>query len=393
MRNFISEDDIEQAILQKLEGDPFQYGILRCDPSPDKRELLPDGTGRSSKKECVLPLILREALARLNPGIPGEKLEEIARDLCRDFSATDMTATNYKYYNQIRNGIKISLRRNGKEDFDFVKLVDFDCPENNTFTAVSQMWIQGRVYWRRPDVLIFINGLPMVFVELKNSIVKVEEAYNDNLKNYLRDIPNLFAFNQICVLSNGLETRLGAFNATYNHFFEWLKVDSEKERPDRQALKEAGTVGESSVRYFIDGLLRKDRLIDYIEHFINVPQPEEQDHRQKSSVFRCEQSDGISKEPGGAAGQAWRILAHSGLRQVLFHGVLRPQGSAQDPGQFYVPDHHRPRRSGRSDPQEFRKDGSDRAERGMPAEERQTAAGLSADKQVLRFHPDPQVPL
>lgn len=268
MRNFISEDDIEQAILQKLEGDPFQYGILRCDPSPDKRELLPDGTGRSSKKECVLPLILREALARLNPDIPGEKLEEIARDLCRDFSATDMTATNYKYYNQIRNGIKISLRRNGKEDFDFVKLVDFDRPENNTFTAVSQMWIQGRVYWRRPDVLIFINGLPMVFVELKNSIVKVEEAYNDNLKNYLRDIPNLFAFNQICVLSNGLETRLGAFNATYNHFFEWLKVDSEKERPDRQALKEAGTVGESSVRYFIDGLLQKGRLIDYIENFI-----------------------------------------------------------------------------------------------------------------------------
>ena len=207
-------------------------------------------------------------MARLNPDIPGEKLEEIARDLCRDFSATDMTATNYKYYNQIRNGIKISLRRNGKEDFDFVKLVDFDRPENNTFTAVSQMWIQGRVYWRRPDVLIFINGLPMVFVELKNSIVKVEEAYNDNLKNYLRDIPNLFAFNQICVLSNGLETRLGAFNATYNHFFEWLKVNSEKERPDRQALKEAGTVGESSVRYFIDGLLRKDRLVDYIENFI-----------------------------------------------------------------------------------------------------------------------------
>lgn len=67
------------------------------------------------------------------------------------------------------------------------------------------------------------------------------------------------------MLSNGLETRLGAFNATYNHFFEWLKVDSEKERPDHQALKEAGTVGESSVRYFIDGLLQKGRLIDYIE--------------------------------------------------------------------------------------------------------------------------------
>ena len=268
MRNFISEDDIEQAILQKLEGDPFQYGILRCDPSPDKREKLPDGTGRSSKKECVLPLILREALSRLNPDIPQEKLDEIARELCRDFSATDMTATNYKYYNLIRNGVRISLRRNGKEDFDFVKLVDYERPENNTFTAVSQMWIQGRVYWRRPDVLVFINGLPMVFIELKNSIVKVEVAYNDNLKNYLRDIPNLFAFNQICVLSNGLETRLGAFNATYNHFFEWLKVDSEQEKPDRKAIRNAGTVGESSVRYFIDGLLRRERLIDYIENFI-----------------------------------------------------------------------------------------------------------------------------
>ena len=268
MHNFISEDDIEQAILQKLEDEPFRYDVLRCDPSPNKRESLADGTGRDSKKQCVLPHVLREALTRLNPEVPQEKLEEVARDLCRDFSASDMIATNYNYYSQIRNRIQIKLRRKGKEDFDFVNLVDFDHLENNTFTAVSQMWIQGHVYWRRPDILIFINGLPMVFIELKNSIVKVEEAYYDNLKNYLKDIPNLFAFNQICVLSNGLETRLGAFNAPYAHFFEWLRVDSEKEHPDRKALKSATTVGESSVRYFIDGLLRKDRLLDYIENFI-----------------------------------------------------------------------------------------------------------------------------
>ena len=268
LRNFISEDDIEQAILQKLEADPLCYDIVRCDASPDKREVLPDGTGRGNKKMCVLLQVLRDALARLNPGIPGEKLLEIEWEICRDYSALDMTATNNKHYNRIRNGIQIPVRRNGKDDFDFVRLVDYDDPGNNTFTAVSQMWIQGRVYWCRPDVLIFVNGLPMVFIELKNSIVMVEEAYNDNLKNYLRDIPNLFAFNQICVLSNGLETRLGAFNATYNHFFEWLKVDSEKERPDRKAIKEAGTIGEGSVRYFVDGFLRKDRLVDYIENFI-----------------------------------------------------------------------------------------------------------------------------
>ena len=179
MRNFISEDDIERAILQKLEAEPFKYCVLRCDASPDKREALPDGTGRSSKKECVLPEVLRAALARLNPGIPSEKLAEVYKELCRDYTGTDMAATNYTLYNRIRNGIKVSFRRNGRDDFDFVKLVDFENPENNSFTAVSQMWIQGRVYWRRPDVIIFINGLPMVFIELKNSIVKVEEAFND----------------------------------------------------------------------------------------------------------------------------------------------------------------------------------------------------------------------
>ena len=82
---------------------------------------------------------------------------------------------------------------------------------------------QGRYNWRRPDIIVFINGLPLVFIELKNGIVKVEEAYQKNLKSYIKDIPNLFAFNQICVLSNGFETRLGAFNATFDYFFEWLK--------------------------------------------------------------------------------------------------------------------------------------------------------------------------
>ena len=100
-----------------------------------------------------------------------------------------------------------------------------------------------------------------MFIELKNSIIKVEEAFNKNLQDYKKDIPNLFAFNQICVLSNGLETRLGAFNASYDYFFEWLKVDSEKEKPNREAIREKGV----SIEYFIDGLLKKARLIDYID--------------------------------------------------------------------------------------------------------------------------------
>ncbi len=268
MRNFISEDDIEQAILQKLGAEPFCYDIIRCDSDPSKRDDINDGTGRANKKECVLPDIMLKSLQKINPNISDEQLKQIVKDLRRDFTGTDIVATNYKLYNQIRNGIKITVRKNGKEDFGFVKLIDFNEPTNNTFTAVSQMWVQGKVYYRRPDVIVFVNGLPLVFIELKNSIVKVEEAYNKNLKDYLKDIPNLFAFNQVCVLSNGLETKLGAFNARFDYFFEWLKVQSEKEVLDREAIANAENVKDSSVKYFVDGLLDKERLIDYIENFV-----------------------------------------------------------------------------------------------------------------------------
>lgn len=266
MANYISEDDIERAILEKLNNLPFNYDILRCPADAESRDNLNDGTGRNSKRQCVLPVVLTDALYRINPTIDKSIIDDIVRDLSRDFTGTDLTDTNYKNYKKIRDKIKVKVKKNGKDDFDFVQLIDFDNPENNTFTAVSQMWIQGHYNYRRPDILIFVNGLPLVFIELKNSIVKVEEAYNKNLLNYKKDVPNLFAFNQICVLSNGLETKLGAFNATYDYFFEWLKVENEKETINREELND--TYKKISVERFVDGMLNKSRLIDYIENFI-----------------------------------------------------------------------------------------------------------------------------
>ena len=100
-----------------------------------------------------------------------------------------MVKTNYDNYNLIRNGRKVEFKQNGKQTFNFVKLIDFENPENNIFTAVSQMWIQGQDYWRRPGVIFFVNGLPLVFVELKKAIIKIEEAVNKNLTDYKKDIP------------------------------------------------------------------------------------------------------------------------------------------------------------------------------------------------------------
>lgn len=263
MANFISEDDIEQAILKKLNNEEFGYDVLRCNSDPSQMENLNDGTERQNKKMCVLPKILYNKICELNRGIPQDKIDSTYQDLISDFTDSDLVEKNYSLYKKIRDKIKIDFRKDGKDDFGFIKLIDFDNPSNNTFTAVSQMWIQGRYGWRRPDIIVFINGLPLVFIELKNSIVKVQEAYNHNLKDYLKNIPNLFAFNQICVLSNGLETKLGAFNASYDFFFEWLK-SSEEDKIDRKAIKEKGV----SADYFIDCLMHKETLLDYIENFI-----------------------------------------------------------------------------------------------------------------------------
>lgn len=262
MRTLISEDNIEQTIVNRLVQD-HSWEHIQCDPSPDKRDDT-SLTGRTSPNQCVLPEILLNALRRLNPQIDPEQLTTIVHNLSKDFSGTDIKDTNRTLYKQLRDGIQVTTRIKDKEDFDIVRLIDFDHPEQNTFTVVNQMWIKGHYNYRRPDVLLYINGLPVVFIELKKATVKVEEAYHNNLLSYRKDIPNIFAFNQICVLSNGLETRLGAWSASYDYFFEWLKVNDEKEKLDRQGIAEHGT----SISSLIDGLFRKERLLDYIENFV-----------------------------------------------------------------------------------------------------------------------------
>ena len=179
-KSFISEDDIEKSILKKIEDEHLEYdAILTLDPSPDKMDVLPDGTGRSDKKECVLPEVLWTSLKKLNPNVKDEYLKVVFNDLKADYTDTDINQTNYDFYKKIRDGIKFEYTNDkGITDFSFIKLIDFDNPKNNNFTAVTQMWIKGRYQWRRPDVLIFVNGMPLVFIELKNSTRKVEEGYS-----------------------------------------------------------------------------------------------------------------------------------------------------------------------------------------------------------------------
>lgn len=263
MKSFISEDDIEQAICNRLSQPEFGWKRIECDARVEAQDDV-SATGRANAAECILPDVLLASLKRINPQAEESTLQEIMHDLRKDFTGTDMVDTNYSLYLKIRNGINVQVHRNDKEDFDIIKLIDFDHPDTNDFHCVNQMWIKGHYRYRRPDVLLFVNGLPLVFIELKNSTVKVEESYNKNLTSYRQDIPNIFAFNQICVLSNGLQTKMGAWTSSYEFFFEWLRVDNEKEQLNREQIAEHGL----SITNLMDGLFRKERLIDYIENFV-----------------------------------------------------------------------------------------------------------------------------
>ena len=261
MPKIITEDMIEQAAIKALH-ERHNYIILNC--MTEEPDTLPDGTGRKDKKQVVLPDVMFESLCRINPDIPTETVRIVVDELCRTPVSGDLMLTNYQNYQKIRNGITVEYNKNGKKTSNTLRLLAYNDALSNTFTIASQIWIKGKTHWRRPDLIIFINGFPMVFIELKNSNIPVKNAYDINLKNYLKDIPYLFNYNQICVLSNGMETRLGSFAAGYEFFFEWLKVENEKENPDRKAIRENCT----SLEYFIAGLCEPRNLLDYIENFI-----------------------------------------------------------------------------------------------------------------------------
>ena len=261
MAQIITEDMIEQSAIQIL-VDVNKYESINCFTT--KKETLPDNTGRKHKKQVVLPSVLFEKLCQINPTIPVDTIKIVAEKLAITPKVTDVMATNYTNYQILKIGMDVEYEVDGKKTKNRLQIIDYKEPANNSFIVASQMWIDGEVHWRRPDLIIFINGLPLVFIELKNSNIVVKNAYDKNLTDYLDDIPYLFNYNQICVLSNAVETRLGSFQAGYEQFFEWLKVADEKETPDREKIKEDGI----SLDYLLRGLLTKETLLDYIENFI-----------------------------------------------------------------------------------------------------------------------------
>jgi type I restriction enzyme, R subunit len=190
-----------------------------------------DGTlGRASHSNVVLVRYLRPVLERLNPDLPPEAIQRAVDDLTRDRSAMSVVQANREIYRLIRDGARVNVRQDdGSERPEVVRVVDWDHPENNDFLLVQQLWVTSDLYRKRADLVGFVNGLPLVFLELKASHKRLRDAYDHNLRDYRDTIPRIFVPNAFVILSNGSESKVGTVSSSWEHFSEWKKIDSEGE--------------------------------------------------------------------------------------------------------------------------------------------------------------------
>jgi type I restriction enzyme, R subunit len=213
--------------------------------------------GRETKGEVVLLPRLRAALERLNPTLPPEAISAAVDELTRDRSAMLLAAANREVYLLLKEGIKVSVpdRERGGQKTERLRVLDWESPEANDFLLVSQFSVTGALYTCRPDLVGFINGLPLVVIELKKPGVPARAAFDENLTHYKQEIPALLWFNALLIASNGTDSRVGSLTADWERFFEWKRIEREDE-PRRVSLE-----------VMIRGTCDKVRLIDIVENF------------------------------------------------------------------------------------------------------------------------------
>ncbi|MBN1634333.1 MAG: HsdR family type I site-specific deoxyribonuclease, partial [Ignavibacteria bacterium] len=223
-------------------------------------ETFGDGStlGRLNKREVILKKYFFEKLKFFNPGLPDDAYNIAYEKLIQESSVKSLAEINFEKYVMFKDGIPVDYtNEKGKQiKSHYLKVFDFENPGNNHFLAVRQLWIEGKSRReRRPDIIGFINGIPLLFIELKAAHRKLENAYNDNFTDYKDVIPHLFYYNAFVILSNGIESRIGSITAKYQHFNEWKRITEDEE----------GTVALDKI---IAGVCEKNRFMDLFENFI-----------------------------------------------------------------------------------------------------------------------------
>ena len=254
----MSYDYSENILVQKSAGD-----LLRDELGWDVQfayntELLgKNGTfGRTSYHEILLSRYFQNALRRLNPWMTDSQLSEAQKTLESRLSTASLLQVNEEKYFLLRDGIPVTVKKpNGQPETKRAAVIDFQNPENNEFLAIKELKIQGDLYRRRTDIVGFVNGIPLLFVELKKNTVDVQNAYEDNYTDYLDTIPQLFYYNAFLMLSNGTEAKIGTLGSKYEFFHEWKRL----------AESDPGSV---ALETMLRGICRKENVLDLLENFI-----------------------------------------------------------------------------------------------------------------------------
>lgn len=260
----INEDAIEQYAIKLLQNLGYQY-LYAPDIAPDT-----DQSERNSFEEVLLKDRLRNAIRNINPAVPYHAQEDALKALDR-MNSPELIANNETFHRMLTEGIKVSYQKDGNEKGDLVWLVDFENPENNEFVVANQFTVIENGNNKRPDIVLFVNGIPLVVIELKNAAdenATVRSAFKQ-LQTYKATIPGLFTYNGLMIISDGLEAKAGSLSAGMTRFMAWKSADG----------KEEASHLVSQLETLINGMLNKATLLDLIRHFIVFEKSKKEDSK------------------------------------------------------------------------------------------------------------------
>ncbi|MDO4649910.1 MAG: type I restriction endonuclease subunit R [Eubacteriales bacterium] len=254
----MSYDYSENILVQESAGNLLQNELGWDVKFAYNTEVLgKNGTfGRESYRDILLTRYFRDALKKLNPWITENQISEAQKTLEHRLSTSSLLQVNEEKYFLIRDGIPVTVKKpNGQTETKKAAVLDFQHPNSNYFLAIKELKIHGDLYRRRTDIVGFVNGIPLLFVELKKNTVDVQNAYDDNYTDYQDTIPHLFYYNAFLMLSNGTEAKVGTLGSKYEFFHEWKRLAEEDQ-------------GSVALETMLRGICRKENFLDLFENFI-----------------------------------------------------------------------------------------------------------------------------
>lgn len=258
----LTENNIEQTAIEILQSQGWDYiHGLAISPGAEQQE-------RSSFEQIILTERLRKAIAIINPDIPEQAREAAIQKVLR-ISSPELLHNNEEFHRSLVEKVKIPYQQDGYERSHEVALIDFNNIENNRFLVVNQYIIIEKNQNKRPDIILFVNGIPLVVFELKNAADEnagIHSAYNQ-IQTYKATIPGLFTYNAVCIISDGLECKTGSLSSAYNRYSAWRTIDGNKE----------ASRFVPQLEILIKGMLSPGTLLDLVRNFIVFEKTKKED--------------------------------------------------------------------------------------------------------------------